>query len=83
MKTLPIVIAFDQVNDMEPHLCACFLPHLMDAFDLQRFEEAFHPSDIPRVGSAALQARKIAIGRQVEQELRCDIASIGGHDRVT
>jgi hypothetical protein len=48
-----IVEAFDPVNDVEAGLGTGFVPELIDAFDLQRLEEALHRGIVPAVGPAA------------------------------
>src|SRR5690349_9525861 len=65
MNPLTIVIPFDPVHDIEPCLRPGFVTGLVDAFDLERLEEALHRRVIPGVGSPAHGDRHAPGGSQL------------------
>ena len=60
-----IVEAFDPVNDVESRRGAGFVSELVDALDLQCFEEALHRRIVPTIGPAAHRLQHPEIGNQL------------------
>ena len=61
MDALPIVEAFDPVDDIEFGLSARFVANPMDAFNFQSLEEAFDGGVVPAIGSPAHRLNHLVV----------------------
>src|SRR6266545_1538250 len=77
-----IVEAFDPVNDIESRLSAGLISELIDTFDLQRLEEAFHRCIVPAIGLATHRLQHSEIANQLPVAIACVLAAaVRMHDQ--